>query len=285
MKQPVEVLNDGTPFVEGESKAWRLVWREEFDKPGLPDPKVWGYERGMVRNKEPQCYVADSPKNAHVENSCLILEAHKERVKNPGFKPGSNHWQHVEYAQYSSASVTTELSTAWRYGRIEVRAKLPHAIGCWPAIWLLGNNIRAINWPRCGELDIMENWGPTGWLEAERIQGAVHYYADNERHRDAASGNTDAGEHWNGFHVHAIEWDEDKIAFFFDGRHYFTFELKHADVGADNPFRKPMYLLLNLALFDKDDQLKDSVFPIRYEVDYVRVYERGQTQRREKANG
>lgn len=274
MNRAVEFLNEGTPFAKGKNKEWRLVWREEFDKPGLPDPEIWCYERGMVRNKEPQCYMAGSLKNSRVENSCLVLEAHKECVKNPGFKHGSDKWDQVEFAEYSSASVTTELSTAWRYGRIEVRAKLPHAVGCWPAIWMLGNNFSKEGWPKCGELDIMENWGPTGWIDAERIQGAVHYYAENETHHDAASGDIDAGAHWDYFHLFSIEWDEEKIEYYYDETLYFTFELKNADIGIDNPFRKPMFILLNLALFNKNDCLKDSDFPIRYEVDYVRLFER-----------
>lgn len=268
-------LNSGAPVAREQEKAWRLVWQAEFNKPGLPDPAVWCYESGMIRNKEPQCYRVGSLKNSRVENDRLVIEAHREQVKNPGFLSGSSEWNRVEFAEYSSASITTELSTAWRYGRIEVCAKLPHAIGSWPAIWLLGKNFRTIGWPKCGEIDIMENWGSReAGLEAERIHGAAHYFSDTTAtHHKSAGANIDAGAHWENFHLFAIEWDEEKIEYYYDAARYFTFDLKHADVGPDNPFRQPMYLLLNLALFDNQGSLKDSDFPMRYEVAYVRVFE------------
>jgi beta-glucanase (GH16 family) len=118
------------------------VWRDEFDTEGLPDASRWDYEVGFVRNKERQFYTRRRPENARVEKGMLVIEARREVYEN---------------AQYTSASLTSRGN--WRYGRLEVRAKLPKGRGTWPAIWTLGTNIRDVGWPACGEIDIMEHVG------------------------------------------------------------------------------------------------------------------------------
>ena len=124
------------PKSSGAKRGWRLVWRDEFDRDGLPDPAKWGYETGFVRNQELQCYTARRPENARVENGMLVLEAHKERFANPFYdknQPVSPRNQ--PRAQYTSASLTTAQQASWTYGRIEVRAKVPTGRGTrtiWP---------------------------------------------------------------------------------------------------------------------------------------------------------
>ena len=110
---------------------WKLVWCDEFDRPGQPDPTKWGYEVGFVRNNESQYYTLDRRENARVENGMLIIEAKKER-----FKPSAGDSRDKgkrskdrEYAEYTSASLTTLNKASWTYGRIEVRAKLSVALG------------------------------------------------------------------------------------------------------------------------------------------------------------
>ena len=104
-------------------KKWRLIWGDEFDDDGHPDAEKWNYETGFVRNKELQFYTTLRLENARVEGGRLIIEARREE------------W---EGAQFTSASVHTRGKASFLYGRIEVRAKLPHARGTWPAIWTLG---------------------------------------------------------------------------------------------------------------------------------------------------
>src|SRR5690348_5754560 len=136
---------------------WKLVWSDEFEQPGLPDPAKWNYEEGFIRNNEAQFYTTNRSENARVENGMLVIEARKERFKNPAFDPEAKGRggprRNREYAEYTSASLTTRGKASWTYGRIEVKAKLPTARGTWPAIWTLGTN-RQAGWPACGEIDI-----------------------------------------------------------------------------------------------------------------------------------
>ncbi len=140
------------------NSKWKLVWSDEFNYSGLPDPEKWNYEVGYLRNQELQCYTANRLENARVEDNRLIIEARREE------------WQGF---QYTSASLHTLGKHGWLYGRFEVRAKLPPARGTWPAIWTLGTNIDTIDWPGCGEIDIMEYVGFEPG--AKGIYGNVHY--------------------------------------------------------------------------------------------------------------
>jgi beta-glucanase (GH16 family) len=119
---------------------WELVWSDEFDRPGAPDPEKWRYEEGFVRNKELQYYTRERRENARVEDGALVIEARRERMANPRHDPkaGEGDWAaRREQAEYTSASLTTQGVAAWARGRVEVRAKLPTGRGLWPAIWLL----------------------------------------------------------------------------------------------------------------------------------------------------
>src|SRR5262249_38337389 len=130
-----------------EAGEWKLVWSDEFDRPGLPDPAKWSPEVGYVRNNERQYYTPARKENARVEGGMLIIEARKERYAIPGPDPGtkpqgrSRKGRGDEAAEYTSASLTTQNKATWTYGRIEVRAQLPSGRGTWPAIWTLGTNI------------------------------------------------------------------------------------------------------------------------------------------------
>ena len=114
---------------------WILVWEDNFDKPGLPDRKIWDYEVGYIRNKEEQYYTKNRSENARVENGSLVIEARKDNWE--------NH-------KITSASLKTLGKKSILYGRVEVRAKLPTGRGTWPAIWMLGENIGKVGWPSCG---------------------------------------------------------------------------------------------------------------------------------------
>ncbi len=239
--------------------GWELVWADEFDYEGLPDPAKWTYETGFVRNQEKQYYTQARRENARVEGGVLIIEGRKERLQKDG-----------KTADYTSASITTEGKASWTHGRIEVRAKLPQGKGVWPAIWTLGTNIRKIGWPRCGEIDIMEFVGHT----PDKVHGTIHWAAPDGKHASKGS-SLKVDKPWEEFHIYAIEWTADHIDFFYDETNYLTYKTPAADANGANPFRQPHYLLLNLALGGAwGGKIDDSILPQKYEIDYVRVYQR-----------
>ena len=230
-----------------------LVWQDEFDGQGLPDPTRWDYEVGLIRNNERQYYTRDRAANARVENGSLVIEAVRERFQS---------------ADYTSASLTSRAN--WTYGRIEVRAKLPKGRGTWPAIWMLGTNIRDVGWPACGEIDIMEHVG----FDPGRIHANIHTTAYNHVKGTNKGSNLIVARPDEEFHVYAAVWTPDKIDFFVDDQRYFTFA-KEQGGNAVWPFDKPQYLILNLAIggtWGGQQGIDDSAFPTRFVIDYVRIY-------------
>ncbi|RUA06463.1 MAG: glycoside hydrolase family 16 protein [Flavobacteriia bacterium] len=246
-----------------------LIWSDEFDYTGLPDDTKWDYEYGFVRNKEDQFYMKERLENSEVKDGNLIITSRKERFKNPWYKEGSPDWQrNREYVEYTSASVITRGKFSVKYGRIEVRAKLPGGKGTWPAIWMLGDNISEVNWPRCGEIDIMEYLA----RNSDQIYGTCHYGDKDGKHRSDGKHISVDPKPTKDFHIYAINWYPDKIDFFYDNRKYFTFRTDQANVGNNNAFHKPFYLLMNLALGGWGGEIDNSVMPQEYFIDYVRIY-------------
>ncbi|MBN2375579.1 MAG: family 16 glycosylhydrolase [Sedimentisphaerales bacterium] len=252
-----------------DSNGRKLLWHDEFDYEGLPDNTKWNYEEGFVRNGESQYYTRARKENARVENGMLVIEGRNEKFKNPQYKTGATYWSdQPEYASYTAASLITQGKSSWKYGRIEVRAQLPQGKGVWPAIWMLGVNFPEIGWLRCGEIDIMEFVGK----EPDRIYATMHF-AEEGKHR-SNGWSIGADQPYADFHVYAIEWQPDRIDFFYDETKYFTFMIDKAGEGKDNPFRKPHYLLINLALGGSwGGPIDDAMLPQKYLIDYVRVYE------------
>jgi len=238
-----------------ERPGWQLVWHDEFDQPGLPDPAKWDYEVGRVRNHEAQYYTRARRENARIENGTLVIEARKEPF---------------EGADYTSASLTSR--AAWTYGRIEMRAKLPTGRGTWPAFWTLGRDIDGVGWPRCGEIDIMENVG----FDPDRIHANVHSASPDGKKRADKGSSLVAERPWEGFHVYAVEWGPEKIDFFYDDRKYFTYNKSDRDPETW-AYDKPHYLILNLAIggdWGGQRGIDSGIFPQRYLVDYARVYQK-----------
>ena len=188
---------------------WKLVWSDEFDKPGPPDPAKWSYEEGFIRNNEAQYYTRERAENARVENGMLVIEARKEQFKNPSYDPTAKEQgrggRGREHAEYTSASLTTRGKAAWTYGRIEVRAKLPSGRGTWPAIWTLGTN-RQAGWPACGEIDIMEFVG----FDPGIIHANIHTKKYNHVMGTGKGDKITIPDASEKFHVYAIEWDAQK---------------------------------------------------------------------------
>ncbi|CAL1518524.1 glycoside hydrolase family 16 protein [Chitinophaga sp. MM2321] len=265
--QPAKVQASGGG--SGEFKT--LVWSDEFDRDGLPDSTKWSYQEGFVRNNEEQYYTTARTENARVAGGHLIIEGRKEKFANAFHQPGSNEWQfHPDSASYTSACIVTQGKASWTYGRIEVRAKLPRGMGVWPAIWTLGDNEPVIGWPRCGEIDIMEFVGH----DSARVHGNAHYEDPQKKKHTSMMGTKSEVSPTDGFHIYAIEWKDDRIDFYYDEHRFHTFPLDNAGVGKENAFRKPHFLLLNLALGGAwGGKIDDAIFPQSYILDYVRVFQ------------
>ncbi|MEM7657966.1 MAG: glycoside hydrolase family 16 protein [Bacteroidota bacterium] len=235
----------------------KLLWAEEFDYAGLPDSTKWDYRIGGHGwgNNEKQ-YYTDRLENARVEDGNLIIAAKKESY---------------EGSDYTSAGVLTYGKQEFLYGRIEVRAKLPSAVGTWPAIWLLGNSIReGGRWPDCGEIDIMENVG----FDPNIVHGNVHTKAYHHSTGTNKGDRITVEQPDSAFHTYAVEWHKDKIDFFVDDTQYFSFS-KESDDPAVWPFDQPHYLIINLAIggnWGGQQGINDDAFPHEYFVDYVRYY-------------
>ena len=250
--------------------GYELVWADEFNRDGAPDAKNWTYERGFVRNRELQWY---QPDNARVANDLLIIEARRERPKNPDFEAGSSDWKrNREFAEYTSSSLLTRGLHSWRYGRFEMRGRIDTRPGLWPAFWTLGVTGP---WPHNGEIDIMEYYrgvllANVAWGGAKPFQPI---WADTRKPLESFN---DAG--WsNVFHVWRMDWDERAIVLSVDGQRLNEVELSRTvnqDGSGTNPFHAPQYLLLNLAVGgNSGGDPSQTTFPAKLEVDYVRVYQ------------
>ena len=138
-----------------------LLWSDEFNGSGLPDAAKWGYEVGFIRNNEKQYYTLQRTQNIRQEGGNLVIESLKEDFQG---------------AKYSSASINTLDKKAFEGDiRVEVKAKLPHGKGIWPAIWMMGTNIKTVGWPKCSEFDVMEFVGHT----PGKVYGTLHWWGQH----------------------------------------------------------------------------------------------------------
>jgi len=234
----------------------QLIWSDEFNYSGFPDSTSWTFEEGMKRNNEAQYYTNKRKENAWVQNGNLIIEARKECFKN---------------GKYTSASIQTIGKREFLYGRIEMRAKLPLGKGAWPALWLLGTNVKEVGWPKCGEIDIMEYVG----FDSLQIHANIHTNAYNHSINTGKGKSLIVEKPWDIFHVYAIEWSHEKIDFYCDSIKYFTFKNDFKGNNDTWPYDKPHFLLLNLAIggnWGGQKGIDDSIFPQKYFIDYIRYY-------------
>jgi beta-glucanase (GH16 family) len=239
------------------SYAWvqaqcnQLVWSDEFNTPGAPDPAKWGYETGTGAggwgNGEAQYYTNRS-QNSRVEGGVLKVIALKEDYLG---------------SQYTSARLLTKGKFDFKYGRIETRAKFPTGVGTWPAIWMLGSNIDQVSWPACGEIDIVEHLG----RDLNRIFGTLHYPG-------RSGGNANGGSiveptATTAFHTYAVEWSPAIIKFFVDNTLYHS-----VPNNSTIPFNHNFFFIINMAMGGNfgGPAIDPAFTSATLEVDYLRVY-------------
>ncbi|MFS4483478.1 family 16 glycosylhydrolase [Hyunsoonleella sp. 2307UL5-6] len=234
--------------VDFETAFTNLVWEDEFDVDGAPDPASWTYDLGTGTNgwgnNEVQSYTSNA-ENVIVEGGMLKITA----------KADGN-------GGYTSARVKSQGLKEFTYGRIDVRAKLPTAQGTWPAIWMLGANFPTVGWPQSGEMDIMEQTG----ADKNTVLGTVHWFDNGTASFGETTPVTDIG---NEFHVYSIDWSSDKIYILLDNVPYF--ELANNDT---LPFNSDFFFILNIAMGGTLGGDIDSAFTEdTMEIDYIKVYQ------------
>ncbi len=242
-----------------------LVWSDEFDGNGAVDSSKWHHQTqlpngGSWYNGEIQHYT-NRTDNSFKNNGILHVVAKKENYTNQGVTK-----------QYTSARLNSKI--AFKYGRVEVRAKLPTGVGTWPAIWTLGKNINEpggfwssefgnVNWPACGEIDIMEHWG----TNQNFVQSAMHTPSSfggtvNHGGQTIVTASSE-------FHVYTLEWYSDKMVFSVDNVVHYTYKPENLDANTW-PFDKEQYILLNVAV---QPSISSSYTADAMEIDYVRIYQ------------
>ncbi len=234
------------------------MWGDEFNYTGLPDSTKWNYDIGSNDgwgNNELQYYTYKKKENARVENGLLILEARKEKV---------------DSFNYTSARLLTKNKASWQYGKIEVSAKIPTGVGSWPAIWTLADSMKAC--PDDGEIDIMEHVGfNQGYVHAS-IHCKKYYHSIGTQKTDTVY----VPDCSTTFHLYSLEWNKEWIKVAIDGKVFFTFANEKKGY-VYWPFDNKMFLILNIAVggnWGGQKGIDDRAFPLRMEVDYVKVYQK-----------
>ncbi|NDV57360.1 family 16 glycosylhydrolase [Bacteroides sp. 519] len=271
-----------------------LKFHDEFNGTGTPDSDKWRFEEGFQRNEELQWY---SNKNGVCENGALVITGKRERVDNPNYEAGSSDWKkNREYAEYTSSSIISNYR--FRKGTMIVRAKIPTESGAWPAIWTTGgsNDSWCWEWPLGGEIDLMEYYYVNGkqsihanvcWASDTRWSGRWDSY--NRPIADFAAKDAEWG---NKYHIWRMDWDDDFIRLYLDDELMNETDLSQTNNGTGglsdwwrgswrNPFKEAgnggddfgQQIFLNLAMGGNGGQPVLSELPLKYYVDYVRVYQ------------
>jgi beta-glucanase (GH16 family) len=238
---------------------YELVWAEEFDSTGYPDPATWNMEVGNNNgsNNESQYYTRNDSDNCWIENGILTITALEEEFGGQS---------------YTSARINTKGKAEFMYGKIEGRLRLPYSQGIWPAFWTLGGDIDQVGWPQCGEIDIMELIGGTD--PRDRTTYGTPHWADASGNHAMYGGNKSlpSGKFNDDFHIFSIEWTAQKIVWFLDG---VQFHVMSTTPAALSEFHNKHFIILNLAVGGDWPGYPNAttVFPQKFEVDYVRVYQ------------
>lgn len=246
-----------------EPGGWKLVWADEFDQPGLPDPAKWGYDVGGHGwgNQEKQYYYANRQANSRIENGVLVIEARRDSY---------------EAHEYTSARLVSRGKGDWTYGRFEIRAKLPGGRGTWPAIWMLPTDWTYGDggWPDNGEIDIMEHVG----YNMGTVHASIHTKKYNHPMNTQKTATTYRSDVASQFHTYVLEWDAQTIRAYIDSTRYFV--TPNEGKGWEYwPFDKKFHLILNIAVggtWGGAQGIDEAIFPQRMEIDFVRVYQKSE---------
>ena len=246
--------------------GFTLVWSDEFNGADgtSPDSSKWTYDTGGKGwgNNELECYT-NLTQNAQMKGSNLVITA----MHQPAYACSDGTTR-----DYTSARLKTEGLFNQAYGRFEARIKIPKGQGMWPAFWMLGNNITSVSWPKCGEIDIMENIG----REPGTVHGSLHGPSTVTQTSDAtAPFSLPAGQNFSDdFHLYAIEWQPGTVNFFVDSNLYGTVTQSQWPAGGTWTFDHPFFIILNVAVGGDWPGSPDNttVFPQQMVIDYVRVY-------------
>jgi beta-glucanase (GH16 family) len=224
-----------------------LLWQEDFNGNTL-DAKKWNIETGYLNvNNEMENYQAG---NVQVKNGTLIITAKKETVGGQ---------------KYTSGRINTSKKFNFTYGHAEARIKLPVFQGSWPAFWLLGESITKVGWPKCGEIDIMEQ------VNTENsVHGTLHWYVSSASYTGGADYGTSATiSNPTDWHVYAVDWTPTAIKISVDGKQYFVM-----DTTGTQQFHEPFFVIVNLAVGGQwpGYTIADGALPAQMLVDYIKVY-------------
>ena len=242
------------------TQDWILVWNDECNGTnGSPvDSTKWGFDTGDGSdrgipgwgNNELE-YYTDRLVNSYQEDGCLVIKAQQENY---------------EGKSYTSARLITKNKADWKYGRFEIKAKLPYGKGIWPAIWALPTDNVYGAWPDSGEIDVMEEVGQV----PSKVYGTAHW--GNPYQKSGSNYSLSEGSFSDDFHIFSLEWDPGQIRWYVDGKQYHSVDMS-------KPFDKKFYLLLNIAVGGNWPGSPDdtTTFPQVMKVDYVRIYQRGTT--------
>jgi beta-glucanase (GH16 family) len=260
--------NENTTEPTGDyvPEGYSLVWADEFDNApnGLPNAEWW-FETGGSGwgNNEPQYYVDKIRGNdtvAKVNDGILTITAFK--LPTPFTDSGK---------QFDIISARMNTVKAWKYGYFEARIKVPGGRGTWAAFWMMPEDFHA--WPLDGEIDIMEYVG----YRPDVAQASTHCKAYNHAEGNGKTGTHNAPGAERKFYTYGLLWTENEIVAFIDGKEYFRFENDHRNNKETWPFNAPFYLKLNLAIggnWGGQEGIDPDIFPSRYEIDYVKVYQK-----------
>ena len=246
---------NGDKFISGTTIVTvyvipKAVFFDEFSVDGAPDSSKWGYDLGNNNgwgNNEAQ-YYTNRTQNAVVSNGTLKINLIKEAYQ------GYN---------YTSARLLSKGKYSMKYGKVEIRAKIPSGGGTWPALWMLGDNIDSVGWPACGEIDIMEHVGN----QLNKIYGTLHYTGRSGGNADGAS--VIIPNATTEFHIYSMEWNESTIKIYVDNQLFFTY-----NNNPNSPFNQNFFFIMNLAMGGNfGGTIDPNVTNATMEVDYIRVYQ------------
>lgn len=276
-----------------DRSGWTLVWADEFDS-GKIDRSKWSFEVNCWGggNNERQCYTK-SGQNAAVVDGKLVITARYGRTTGPALPTQMRSSAGTSEAEatrdFSSAKLTTRGKASWRYGKVEVRAKLPQGQGTWPAVWMLPEKDAYGPWAASGEIDILEtvNLGVpcpkcAGGRE-DTLLGTLHFGGKPPKNRHKGEEVPFPEMLDGGFHTYGIEWQPGKITWQFDGKTYATRTTDEwSTTGSSTPgapFDQPFYLIFNLAIGGGLPEGRGlggvglDGYPKVMEVDWVRVWQ------------